>query len=264
MAMTARTSARRALAAAARQRAGLTETSHRPWPVPDRPWVMGQTWERLLFAHWPMPVERLRRVVHPSLPVDTFEGRAWLAVTPFRVEGLRSRFAPPIPGLAGFPELNVRTYATIDGRPGIVFFSLDATNPAAVAAARRVYRLPYFRAEMAIASTAGEVRYRSERTQADGPPATFEGSYRPIGPPFQARPGTLEHWLTERYCAYTVDERGRVLRAEIHHPPWPLQEADAGLEENTMARALGLELEGAPLVHYANRQDVVFWLLEPA
>jgi uncharacterized protein YqjF (DUF2071 family) len=135
----------------------------------------------------------------------------------------------------------------------------------AVAAARRIYRLPYFRARMSIRRDRSALRYASERTAADArSPAGFRAAYRPVGATFQAVPGTLEHWLTERYCLYTLDRGRRVRRAEIQHPPWPLQAAEADIETNTMAAQIGLRLDGEPLLHYARRQDVVFWTLEAA
>jgi uncharacterized protein len=249
---------------AKRQSRTLQRVGHRPWPLPETSWLMGQTWERLLFAHWPVPVESLRRVVPAPLPIDTFEGQAWLGITPFEVSGLRSRGAPPIPGLSRFPELNVRTYTSLGGRRGIWFLSLDAASRLAVAAARRAYRLPYFRAAMEIRAGGDEVDYGSRRISRDGPGASFAAVYAPDGPLFEAEPGTLEHWLTERYCLYAVDERERVHRAEIHHPPWPLQTATANLVENTMADPQGIELPARePLLHYAHRQDVVIWPLCP-
>jgi uncharacterized protein YqjF (DUF2071 family) len=125
------------------QRAVLGETGHRPWPLPQGAWLMGQTWANLLFAHWRVPEEALRRVVPPQLPLDTFEGSAWLGITPFCVRGLRLRNTAPAPVLSSFPELNVRTYVSVEGKPGIYFLSLDADSRPAVAAARRLYRLPY-------------------------------------------------------------------------------------------------------------------------
>jgi uncharacterized protein YqjF (DUF2071 family) len=89
--------------------------------------------------------------------------------------------------------------------------------------------------------------------------AALRVRYRPTGRAFQARPGTLEHFLIERYCLYTVDG-GRVRRADIHHPPWDLQPAEAQFAENTMTVAAGVALPArAPLLHYAMRQDVVVW-----
>jgi uncharacterized protein YqjF (DUF2071 family) len=243
----------------------LDERGHRPWPLPDGPWLMAQTWERLLFAHWRVPPEALRAVMPPAIPLDTFDGSAWIGVTPFRVGAARLRGTPHVPYLASFPETNVRTYATIDGRPGIYFFSLDAANRGAVASARRSFRLPYFLADMAIGTQGETVEYRSRRVSEDGPPAALRLTYRPTGTPGPAAPGTLEHFLTERYCLYTLDERGTVLRGDIHHPPWPLQPAEAGWSENSMAAGLGLELPaGEALLHFAARQNVLIWPLVDA
>jgi len=244
---------------AAAQARGLGERAHRPWPLPGAPWVQGQTWLDLLFAHWPLPVEALRGAVPAVLPIDTFDGHAWLGITPFEVRGLRVRGTPPPPGVSHFPEVNVRTYTTVDGRPGIYFLSLDAASRLAVAGARRAYRLPYFEARMGIERARGEIRYRSAR--ADGV-AELAARYAPAGPVFTARGETLEHFITERYCLYVLDERHRLLSADIHHPPWSLQLAEADIERNTMTAPYSIDLGGRPpLLHFAARQDVVIWPL---
>jgi len=244
-----------------RQRSSLRHSGHRPWLVPGRPWVMGQSWCDLLFAHWPVPADALRAHVPPELELDLFDGEAWVSVTPFEVRGTRPRGALPPPVLSCFPELNVRTYVTVADRPGIWFFSLDAASALAVMAARTVYRLPYFRARMRIEGERDEgFSYVSERTDPRGAPAAFRGRYAPLGAHRHAEPGSLEAWLVERYRLYTVD-RGQVYAADIHHRPWTLQDVDADIERNTMAAPLGLDLSGEPLVQYAARQDVVFWPL---
>jgi len=222
---------------------------------------MGQSWIDLLFAHWPVPAAELRPAVPTGVPIDTFEGSAWLGVTPFEVVGAHPRVGPPVPWLSRFPELNVRTYATIDGRPGIWFFSLDAARAAAVAAARLTYQLPYRHARMAITRAGERIAYRSH---ARGAPAALRVVYEPIGAATAPAPGTLEHFLTERYCLYTLDRQGRVRRADIHHPPWPLQPARAEIAVNTMTEPLGVQLPAdEPLLHYAARQDVLVWPLKP-
>lgn len=242
--------------APARQGATLRVTEHRPWPLPAGSWLLAQTWEQLLFAHWRVPVERLREHLPPELEVDTHEGEAWLGVTPFRVTNLRFRGLPPLPYLSSFLELNCRTYVSHGGeRPGIWFFSLDASSRLAVEAARRLYKLPYFEARLE-----GLPRYRCSRSGAERP-HVWESTHGPSGPVFNAEPGSLEHFLTERYCLYTTDETGALHRGEIHHPPWPLREAAAQIELNTMPPD-GLEPTGEPLLHYAERQDVLIWELE--
>jgi uncharacterized protein YqjF (DUF2071 family) len=253
------------LEAAFSQRKSLDERDHRPWPIPHAPWIMGQTWERLLFAHWRVPEDRLREVVHPKIPLDTFDGSAWIGVTPFTVTGFHVRGTPPPPGVSSFHEINVRTYATIDGKPGIYFISLDAASRLAVETARRAYRIPYFEADIGVEhdDDANRIRCTHERTQKDGPAAGFAAEYEPAGAVYNAEPGSFDYWMAERYCLYTVDDDQRVLRGDIHHPPWPLQPADLKIAHNTMGNQVGIELEGEPTAHFARRQDVVFWPISP-
>lgn len=246
------------LQAPGRQASALEEAEHRPWELPRGGWLMAQTWDELLFAHWRVPIADLREHLPAELEVDTHEGEAWLGITPFAVTALRLRGLPPVPYLSSFLELNVRTYVTDGGeRPGIWFFSLDASSRLAVEGARRLYRLPYFQARMR-----GRPRYRCSRVGGRRP-HLFEASFEPDGEVFQAEPGTLEHFLVERYCLYTTDESGALHRAEIHHRPWPLQPAEAQVELNTMPPD-GLEVGVRPEhLLFARRQDVVIWPLQP-
>ena len=255
-------SSREFLEAPVRQRAGLAETDHRPWPLPEDSWKIAQSWEELLFAHWRVDAEALRQLVPPELGLDEHDGSAWLGITPFRIAGFRLRGTLPVPFVSSFPELNVRTYVTVEEKPGIWFFSLDTSSLLAVEAARVAYRLPYFHAAAALERKAGHVEYSSARRGGERPFA-FEATYRPGGEPFEPQAGTLEHFLTERYCLYARDERG-LHRAEIHHPPWELRPADVEIRLNTMPPD-GVELDRAePLCHLPERQDVVIWPLEDA
>jgi uncharacterized protein YqjF (DUF2071 family) len=217
---------------------------------------MGQTWDDLLFAHYRVGATTLRDLVPDGLEVDEHSGSGWIGVTPFVVTGLRARGLVPLPLVSSFLELNVRTYVTRDGKAGIWFFSLDASSQLAVEAARRLYRLPYFRATIMLRRRDGELLYDCSR----GEGKAFSAAYRSTGKVFQAEEGSLEHFLMERYCLY-AEHRGRLFRADIHHRPWPLQAADADISLNTMPPA-GLGLEGDPLLHYSARQDVVIWALE--
>jgi uncharacterized protein YqjF (DUF2071 family) len=219
---------------------------------------MAQSWHDLLFAHWPVALETLRPLVPPQLELQTFDERRWVGVVPFRMSGVRARWLPAIAGTSRFPELNVRTYVVCGGKPGVYFFSLDAANRLAVRTARRLYHLPYFYADMQSDDSGAEIIYRSKRRLNE---AQFEGLYRPLAEVKRRPSATLEHWLTERYCLYTT-VNGRVYRSEIHHEPWPLQDAEADIRVNTMARAAGISLpDTQPLLHFARRLNVLIWPL---
>jgi uncharacterized protein YqjF (DUF2071 family) len=238
----------------------LQQVEHRPWPLPRGPWIMAQSWHDLLFAHWPVEAAMLRPHIPPDLEIDTFDGHAWLGIVPFRMSGVRLRWTPALPGLSAFPELNVRTYVTAQKKPGVWFFSLDAANPIAVATARFSFHLPYFTAQMKCEEKNGWINYRSERTHRGAPAGIIEGRYRPVSDFFEAQPGSLDHFLTERYCLYSAASRERVYRGEIHHPPWRLQFAEAEFERNSMAEAAGLTLpKQKHLLQFARRQDMVAW-----
>jgi uncharacterized protein len=229
-----------------------------------RPWAMAQTWRDLLFAHWPVEPSALRPLIPASLPLDTRDGQAWVGIVPFRMTGIRLRGLPPLPGVSAFPELNVRTYVTLAGRPGVWFLSLDAANRVAVEVARRWFHLPYVGARMSCLAEGDDIAYDSQRRDDRLPrPADLRVRYGPAGPPERAEAGSLAHWLTERYCLYTLDRAGRMLRGDIHHAPWLLQPACAAFAVNTMTAAAGVTLpDRTPLLHFARCLDVVFWNLE--
>lgn len=233
---------------------------HRPWPSPSGPWAIRMRWRELLFAHWSVDPAVLRPHIPAGLQLDTFEGRAWLGVVPFLMD-IHPRGLPPVPTpWTRFLELNLRTYVTMQDRPGVWFFSLDAQRPLAVRVARAAFHLPYFDARMAMRRDGRTIHYASQRTHRRAAPARFDASYHPIGPVQPAAPGTLDHFLTERYCLYAGDVRGRLWRGEIDHAPWPLQPAAWTPRELDMTRLIDVPLEGEPLLHYVAGIEVRAWL----
>lgn len=220
---------------------------------------MVQRWHDLLFAHWRCPIADLRPLIPAPLEIETYDGSAWVGVVPFYMSGVRMRLAPPVPTANTFEELNVRTYVTLDGRPGVWFFSLDCASTLAVIGARVGVYLPYFRASMSRTRSGDAITFRSERWSMAGPPAAFAATYRPVGEPFNAAPETLEHFLTERYHVYSSAGK-RIWRGDIVHPRWNLQAADARIERNSMIAAAGIrQLGQEPLLHLSGFQDVRFW-----
>ncbi len=243
----------------------LAATAHRPWVLPERPWIMLQTLRHTLYAHWALPAEQLRPLLPSGLTLDLYHGQAWLSLVPFRVARTRLHGLPPIPGLSAFDELNARTYVVKDGKPGVWFFSLDVTNRLVVEGARIGFRSPFFHADIQLTRREDGILIVSRRTDPRLTSGVFEARYRPANASvFIAQPGTLDHWLTERYCLYTVS-RGRLFRGNIHHLPWRLQPAEAAIVTNSVTRAHGIPLSGAPsLLHYSERQDMLAWALERA
>lgn len=229
---------------------------------PDRMPIAQQTWAKLLFMHWKLPVETLRAHVPARLEIDTFDGDAWIAVAPFTIRGMRASFLPAIPGFSEMHELNVRTYVHYKGTPGVYFFSLDASSALAVFGARTFFLVPYFNAEMSLKEDGKKIVYHSRRTHANAPAAEFDATWK-IGDALgESEPGSLEFFLTERYCFYTVSGEG-VYRCRIHHAPWQLREAAVSSFESSMIEShLMPTPKGKPLLHYSEELAVEVWTLE--
>lgn len=235
----------------------LAQTNHRPWPMPAGPPVLFQRWVNLAFLHWPVPAARLRPLVPASLAIQEFDGTSWVGIVPFEIQDLCAPLSTWTP--LTFRELNLRLYVEADGKPGVWFVSLDASSALAVMGARAAFRLPYFRARMAMAADGTAVGFSSHRVRVPG--IEFRGRYQPTGEEYEAAPGTLDHFLVERYCLYTRWYGGRILRLDIQHPPWRISPGRVDIDACTIASMQGIALDPAipPLVHCSRRQDTVSW-----
>ena len=232
----------------------LSRLDHRPWPLPATPWRWRQVWHDLLFMHWPVPAAVVRPLVPDALSIDERGGSAWLSLVPFHMTEVTLRGLPALPWLSAFAEMNLRTYVTLENKPGVWFLRMDAARALAVWTARLGLGLPYVWSSMGVEHDGSRVRYRSARGHA-----VFEARYGPTGPPAEPAHDSLEAFLTERYCLYTV-MAGRLARMEIHHAPWPLQPADAMVTTNSIPVSLNLPGPiGQPLMQFSRRQDVVGW-----
>lgn len=251
----------------------LVRTSERPRPLPPGRWAATERWNDLLYAHWPVAASSIAPLVPDGLQVDTFQGTAWLGVVPFWIDRIKIRGVPPIPGALRFPELNLRTYVRDQqtGTPGMYFFSLEANNLLVVGLGRACYRLPYHWAEMSLEQrTEREFVFYSRRRFASRP-VQFRARYRGLGPTSklaECHSGTLEHFLMERSCLFTSNRAGQTFRANLHHVAGPLEEAEADIERNDLAAAVGVELpDEEPVLHYSRRLAVYLWpaqLVRPA
>jgi uncharacterized protein YqjF (DUF2071 family) len=225
--------------------------------------LLHQNWHHLLFLHWEIPPEKLQALIPAELEIDTFDGKAYVGLVPFTITGVRATLTPPLPWISSFHEVNVRTYVHRKGSdPGVWFFSLDASSTLAVAAARAMYKLPYFDSDIEFDTNA--LTFDAKRTDRRGQlPANAHIRYQPVEGPVQpAQPGTLEHFLVERYILYTESDH-TLYRARVDHQPYPLQRAELlGLEE-TLVWAAGIKRpENVPFRHYAREVNVKVYGLE--
>ena len=236
---------------------------------PDQPVLLLQNWNHLLFLHWEVPAGELQRLVPPELTIDTFDGKAYAGLVPFTMTGVRPVLTPPLPWISDFHEINVRTYVHRNGRdPGVWFFSLDASSAIAVAAARALYKLPYFHSHMSFRVSKDPVPiidFTSQRNDPRGQsPANSHIRYQPMeGIVTKASPGTIEHFLIERYILYSIDDEHRLHRARVHHQPYPVQRADVLELDETLIWAAGIRRsEATPLRHYVAEVKVKVYPLQ--
>jgi uncharacterized protein YqjF (DUF2071 family) len=222
---------------------------------------MHQNWHDLLFLHWAIPEEKLRPLVPAELDIDTYDGNAWVGLLPFTITGTRPLMTPPVPFLSDFHEVNVRTYVHHRGQaPGVWFFSLDASSSLAVTAARTFYHLPYYAADMRFELSEAlprSIKFDSRRTGEGSQPANCHVWYGPEeSAETSAAPGSLDHFLIERYILYSRSE-DQLYRARVHHAPYPLMDASVSHLEETMVWAAGVKRpDTVPLVHYSRGVSV--------
>lgn len=214
---------------------------------------MLQRWESLTFLHWKYDAQTLRPLVPGSLRLDTFEGNAWVGLTPFVLSGLRPPMFPSIPWLSRFPETNVRTYVTgPNGKPGVWFFTLEAGRLLGVLGARLTYGLPYRWARMRVNSIESGVDYESNRKRWFGQGC----SHVVIQPGERMQPRPFDKFLTARFRLYSMFGK-RLAYADIEHPPWPLQRAQVlRLEQNLVENSGVPKPSGDPVVHFSRSVDV--------
>lgn len=213
-------------------------------------------WRTLLFLHWEVDVAQLRDKVPGDLTIDTFDGKAYVGLVPFTMEGIRPTWLPESLAFA-FHETNVRTYVHRNGEdPGVYFFSLDAASTAAVVGARVGWSLPYFRAEMSIEQDGDHIRYRTHRLPPGPRPADAVIDWEVGASVGTAEPGSLTHFFAERYILYAKDG-DTLYSGRVHHTPYPLHEARVTSLDQSMLAAAGIDAQGAPMsVLYSPGVDV--------
>ncbi|MBS4174515.1 DUF2071 domain-containing protein [Bacillus sp. FJAT-49736] len=238
----------------------LNDIIHRPFPLPSKRWIMRQSWRNVLFLHWPIPPEKLRPHIPSILQIDTFNGSAWLGIILFVIEGIFPFGLSSVSLTPKFPEINVRTYVTYNGKPGIYFMSIDVENWASLKIAKRWYRLPYKSAQISLRKEKQTYSFQSIRKGNENPSISFKGEFGPVSEVYYAKEGTLDHWLTERYCLYSSNNVGNIYCGEIHHRPWPLQKAEIEMVRNTLFIPFNLDFPKVkPIAHFSTGVDSLMW-----
>lgn len=241
----------------------IKQIAHRPYPLTSKNWIMRQSWRDLLFIHWPVPLEEIRKHVPSSLHIDTFDGSAWLSIVIFEMKGIYIRGLPPFSILPPFPEINVRTYVHHNGKPGVYFMSLDVNDWMSYTVAKRWLHLPYQPANISIQKDENTYHYSSNRAKQSNSSITSMGSYTPSQKVFFPINGTLEHWLTERYCFFSESKKGVMYCCEIHHLPWPLQNAEFSIKKNTLIDPFQIDLASVgPISYFSNGVDSLIWNIQ--
>lgn len=237
----------------------LMEQEHRPYQLPDSPWVSTQKWEDVLFLHWPVSPKELRPHIPPCLHLDLYDDAAWLGIVFFQVKGMRPRALPSVPCISSYLQLNVRTYTTYMGKPGIYFISLDVNSRLASILARAVYSLPFRAANMKIDKQGNEINMVSVMDHSYRKEG-FSCGFTPVSPAFYAKVDSFDYWLLERYCLWSL-KRGNLFRTDIHHTKWSLQKAEVIIRSNSMASFLPRKsFLDDPIVHYSALKHALFWL----
>jgi len=238
----------------------MRDVAHRPWPLPLKNWIMRQSWRNSLFIHWPIPAEVLRPHIPSVLEIDTYNGSAWLGVVVFVMGGIYPRGLSSISLTPPFPEINVRTYVHYNGKPGIFFMSLDVGDWASCTIAKRWYRLPYKKADISSRKEGQTFYCQSVRKGTKNPLTSFQVKYTPLSEVYFPKDGTLDDWLTERYCLYSTNNGINIYCSEIHHRPWPLQKVEAEISRNTLLMPFKIDgTEVQPIYHFSKGVDTFFW-----
>lgn len=237
----------------------LSETKHRPFPIPNIPWILTQVWNDMLFLHYQVSPALLRPYVPQELELDLFEGKPWISIIPFKVTKMRARGLPHFPYLHTYLELNVRTYVKYKGIPGIYFFSLDADKLLAVLGAQMGLGLPYKKAHMSFQQEGDQFYFSSERI-AHNKAYHFDVQYERQRILYEPEPDSLDFWLLERYSMYSF-WGDFIIRGDIHHDQWKVSMVHADILTNTMTDFLPERaLQFVPShMHYSRRKRFLFF-----
>jgi uncharacterized protein YqjF (DUF2071 family) len=239
----------------------FTELDHRPFSLPSSQWIMTQVWNDVLFMHWPVARDCIQSLLPRCLELDCYENTPWISFVLYNITNSRLRGFPPIPPFSSLPGLNIRTYVTYKGIPGIYFFSLDAPQLSAVLGAKWTTGLPYRFAKMNYKKEIDTIEFSSSFLGSRGE-ENFHVVYNPSSYMYEADPDNLDYWLLERYRMYSI-RKEKLYHMDIHHDQWKVSDVKVDHLENSMAPYLPQEtFLTQPNIHYSRRRQCFFYPLK--
>ncbi|MBO9562990.1 MAG: DUF2071 domain-containing protein [Niastella sp.] len=234
----------------------ILNTTHRTWALPTGKWAYYQEWNRVLFLHWKVPARELQALLPNHLELDLYEGNAWISLVPFTMEKIRPNGLPAFTPISNFHEINVRTYVTAEGKPGVYFLNIEAHKYLSAYISRLLSGLPYEKSRMTRGIIKSRQAYSSENQRKAFQLHTIFETGNLV-----AHKTVLDIWLTERYCLY-LGRNKKLYRYQIHHHPWTLQEVK--IKDLITSYTIGnISLDTPPdLAHYSEGVQVIAWKRE--
>jgi hypothetical protein len=237
------------------------QIDHIPFKLPNKSYSLSQEWRYLTFLHWIVDSKNIRPYLPDNLELDTYNGKAYVSTIPFLMKNVRPRFLPSIYGISTFPEFNIRTYVKHKNKTGVFFLTLDAQSIITCLFAPYAYGLPYRYSSGRIESIEKAYLWQSKRLSDQ---VEIKGQCKPLGKSMRAAKGSIEEFLFERYCLFTLHKK-KLCMAYVAHKPWIFKSGDSQLNINSLTESYNLGIKNSlkpDLVHISNGVKVKTWPLE--
>ena len=234
---------------------------HTSFQMPKRSFALNQEWRHLSFLHWIIDEKYILPYIPEGLELDTFNNDAYISAIPFLMKDIRPRFLPSLNFISTFPEFNLRTYVKHRDKSGVFFLTLDAQSKITCLFAPYAYGLPYRYALGNVKTMHNTYLWRRKRLSDS---AEIRGYCKPVGKCMTASKGSLEEFLFERYCLFTLINN-KLCIGYVAHKPWVYQKGEAELKINSFTGVYNLGIKNLlkpDLVHISDGLKVKSWSIE--
>jgi uncharacterized protein len=195
------------------------------------------SWERAVFLHYRVAPQFLQKQI--PFDLDLHDGHAYVSLVAFTLRDMRlthPRLKFMTQPLHTHAFLNVRTYVRVGDMRGIYFLAEWLNNRFATILGPILYGLPYRFATLTYSHNAPHV---AGQVLGGGIAALRYSASLPKSPTYApANPGTFDHFLLERYIAFTKHGPFR-RRFQVAHHPWPHTAIEAQVESATLLHQTG-------------------------